>query len=225
MGIDDNLVNRYNTNPIDRYDVWNYVSELLALSNLYPNKRHYQYDKFGTWEFLFKSYLTLNQIMNNAGCSNVLDFGCGTGIGEHVWQGPSCIQSYDLDTTRLDLWEGSDNEFFSYIADHLNIDIKRFSPMIKDKPFRLIDQPSTKFDAVIAFRFPPLNHKWITPEEFKELIQPWCTPNFKLFYAHVSINYLRTNKLTSRAQLLSDLMDEHEELCVHNSRDLTVFEL
>jgi hypothetical protein len=189
---------------------------------------HQQYDNVTGWEYLIKSYCTIHSILDKAQFQHVMDFGAGTGIGEWVGQQlktPVMMESYDMDQTRTDLWGESNNEFFDKVAqDALEIDIKRFTPLAEDS-FELIDPPQKKFDGVVAFRFPPLNHKWIGVDEMRRALQPYCVDGFSLLYCHISIGYLRDMGLAGQAQFLDDLYTNDRDKCIYNSKDLTVFEL
>jgi hypothetical protein len=226
----DDIINLYKVNQPTRDQCFRVATDIMdALPHL-PGadiKKHEQYDTWLVWEYLAKSYMSIHHILNKGGFGHVMDLGAGTGIGEYVLPENSAYQfdSYDIDETRTDIWDGSNNEFFDMAVDGITkCHIKRMKP-ITPSYIEFIDAPTQKYDCIVAFRFPPLNLGWISVDDIKRLLQPYCVEGFTLLFCHVSISYTYKINELHKSPLLTRLYDREWDKCIYNSRDLTVFEL
>lgn len=171
---------------------------------------YHKYDTHSKVAFSIIGYhKILNDMIQQNPNAHILDFGCGIGMSQLVWEhclAPSPSQSLHVSDWCIS-WVKGEKDVFDEFRDTLGIDWLRTTSIIPNRKlnryeeelgenwkdtvgkgdvFKFIDEPPVKFNTVIAMRFPPLIHCQITPQKFKERIQPYCTEDFKLHVVYIT---------------------------------------
>lgn len=149
---------------------------------------HWKYEP-GSYEFLITEYYHCFKYIEHAGYKRVLDFGCGTGMSQIVYD----MYKWDFELTLCDLdvsWATNEKFIFDHVHDLYGIDILRVNNILKDD-FRFLDTPPHKFDALITMRFPPLSKLEVSIDDFKKKLAPYTEEDFSLIYYNVSPTFVK----------------------------------
>lgn len=142
-----------------------------------------KYRDLGHFRWIHKNYITLFEFCKQQNYKRVLDFGCGIGMSQVVYDYgdyPFELRLGDMDTD----WNGEKATFDAF-RDNYSIHYSKFTDICKPN-FTFLDEPDIKFDCVIATRFPPLSNLNVSTDDFKERLAPYCEDNFDLVYANIS---------------------------------------
>lgn len=161
--------------------------------------------KYPTWKSILEImsfYHQLFDIAESRGHKHILDFGCGFGMSQRVYDLSKWSFKLSLGD-RDDSWFQKEMTSFDYVLEKHNISILRFNDVLS-KNFYFIDKITDKFDCVLTVRFPPVSRMQIAPIEFKEKLAPYCIDNFEYFYLHKSANTLKNSNMPNEAVRLMD---------------------
>ena len=146
--------------------------------------KYYRHKKHFIW--IINQYWKLLHLCQERGYKNVLDFGCGIGVAGAVHD--RYHEQFDFTLSLAD-WEGNwekEKDTFDHFLECQGMHKYDFTSM-KEDTFCFLEDPPFKFDAVLAARFVPMSKLDVTPDQFKERIQPYCVNEFELVYANVSL--------------------------------------
>jgi SAM-dependent methyltransferase len=167
----------------DRIDRHQTIPLALKLVEWTSDINHKKYKTKAMFEWVIAEYYHCFSFCEKQGYKNVLDFGCGIGLSQYVYDLKPW--SFNLELADLETsWKGAEKEIFNRVMDLLGINYLRITDITHD--FKFIDQPKYTYDAVIAMRFPPLSKLLITAEEFKTKLNPYTTKGFDLIYYNLS---------------------------------------
>lgn len=165
---------------------------------------------------IMEFYSSVFEVIEKRGHKNVLDFGCGLGMSQLVYN----LKKWNFKLTLGDSnvsWYKNEMKLFNHTLKRLKISPLRFTDVLSDD-FCFIDKPEGKFDCVVTIRFPPVSRLKITPNNFKKKLQPYCIENFEYIYLHKSLQALNRHNFPNEAENL--MADTSHKLEISNPENM-----
>ena len=170
-------------------------------------------EKYPNWESIFEImyfYYSAFDVFESRGCKNVLDFGCGFGMGKIVHD----LGRWSFDLTLSDStisWFKNEKESFDHVVESYQLDVLRFTDILKPD-FQFVDEVNSKFDAVLTIRFPPISRMKITPTQFKERLSKYCQEEFVYLYLYKNPALFKDLGIINEAKRLQEDTSHKEEI-------------
>ena len=173
--------------------------------------------KYPAWQSILEImsfYHQLFDIAESRGHKHVLDFGCGFGMSQRVYD----LSKWSFKLTLGDTdnsWFNNEKNYFDYVLEKHNISILRFGNILSEE-FKFLSNIIDKFDCVLTVRFPPVSRMQIPPSKFKEKLAPYCVDNFEYFYLHKSEKALTELNLPNEALRLMRTSSHKQDFSTDN---------
>jgi hypothetical protein len=169
-------------------------------------------EKYPNWESIFEImffYYSVFDVLESRGCKNVLDFGCGFGMGKIVHD----LGRWNFDLTMADStlsWHKREKAAFDFVTESYGFSVLRFTNILKPD-FKFVDPIEKKFDAVLTIRFPPISKMKIAPATFKERLSEYCEEEFDYVYLYKNPEHFESLGVVNEAKkLIADTSHKEE---------------
>lgn len=126
-------------------------SEVLAAEpNISPNINKSQYSNIGNIKYLVTQYYKAIEYCYNQGHVHIIDFGCGTSIGEFTFK-----NMFENTNMTFESWartsNSGNNDYYNAVALKLGITPKTYNGNINEPNFNTV-KSNSPVDAIICFR-------------------------------------------------------------------------